>query len=288
MELVVARQAVPAGPPKQRALLALLAMHADRVLPADLLADRLWSGNPPASAQGSLQVYVSNLRRRLEPDRRPGATPTVLVSAADGYGLMTGRLGLDTRDFETLVSAGSGHLAEGRHEEAAAALAEALDLWRGNPYADVRSEEWAQPEIGRLEQVRLDAVEGLAAALLELGRHTDVVARLDPFVREHPLRERAWELLVLAHYRAGRQAAALECLRRVREVLAGELGIDPRPRLRELEGAVLRQDDALLSPERPATPQARSGLRHGRRHAGLPSPRRISRSSSAARARWSS
>ncbi|MFI9596343.1 BTAD domain-containing putative transcriptional regulator [Nonomuraea sp. NPDC052265] len=256
MELVVAGQAVPVGPPKQRALLALLAMHAGRVLPTDLLADRLWSGDPPPSAQASLQVYVSNLRRRLEPDRRPGTPPAVLVSAADGYGLMTGGLGLDTRDFGTLVSAGSGHLAGGRHEQAASALAEALDLWRGDPYADVRSQDWAQPEIGRLEQVRLDAVEGLAAALLELGRHTDVVAWLDPFVREHPLRERAWELLVLAHYRADRQAAALECLRRVREVLAGELGIDPGPRLRELEGAVLRQDATLLPPDRPATPPA--------------------------------
>src|SRR5262249_12277925 len=118
MELIVAGQAVPTGPPKQRALLALLAMPAGRVLPADLLTDRLWSSNPPASAQGSLQVYVSNLRRRLEPDRRPGATPTVLVSAADGYGLMTAGLGLDTRDFETLVSAASGQLADGRHEDA--------------------------------------------------------------------------------------------------------------------------------------------------------------------------
>ncbi|WP_432934230.1 BTAD domain-containing putative transcriptional regulator [Microbispora sp. CA-135349] len=256
MELVVAGQVVLAGPPKQRALLALLTMHADRVLPADLLADRLWSGNPPAGAQGNLQVYVSNLRRRLEPGRRPGTTPTVLVSAADGYGLMTGGLALDTRDFETLVTTGSAQLHEGRHQEAAAALAQALGLWRGTPYADVRSEEWAQPEIGRLEQMRLDTVEGLAAALLELGRHTDVVARLDPFVREHPLRERAWELLVLAHYRAGRQAAALECLRRVRDVLAGELGIDPGPRLRELEGAVLRQDTTLLPPERPAAPSS--------------------------------
>ncbi|MEV7968715.1 BTAD domain-containing putative transcriptional regulator [Sphaerisporangium sp. NPDC088356] len=288
MELIVAGQAIPAGPPKQRALLALLAMHADRVLPADLLVDRLWSGNPPASAQGSMQVYVSNLRRRLEPDRRPGTTPTVLVSAADGYGLMTGGLGLDTRDFETLVSAGSGHLAEGRHEEAAAALAEALGLWRGDPYADVRSEEWAQPEIGRLEQVRLDVVEGLATALLELGRHTDVVARLDPFVREHPLRERAWELLVLAHYRADRQAAALECLRRVREVLAGELGIDPGPRLRELEGRCCARTPRCSRRSGPPRRRPPSGLWHGRRHAGLPSPRWTSRSSSAARARWSS
>lgn len=254
MELVVAGQAVPVGPPKQRALLALLVMHADRVLPADVLADRLWSGSPPASAQGSLQVYISDLRRRLEPGRKARTPSAVLVSAADGYGLMTGGLDLDTRDFDALVSTGSGHLGEGRNEEAAAVLTEALGLWRGDAYADVRAEEWARPEIARLEQLRLDAVEGLAESLLDLGRHTDVVARLEPFVHDHPLRERAWEMLVLAHYRSGRQAAALECLRRVREVLAGELGIDPGPRLRELETAVLRQDAALTPARRTAPP----------------------------------
>ncbi|KAA9381899.1 AAA family ATPase [Microbispora cellulosiformans] len=254
MELVVAGQAVPLGPPKQRALLALLVMQADRVLPADLLADRLWSGSPPGSAQGSIQVYVSNLRRCLEPGRKARTPSAVLVSAVDGYGLMTGGLDLDTRDFDALVSTGSGHLGEGRNEEAVAVLAEALALWRGDAYADVRAEDWARPEIARLEQLRLDAVEGLAEALLDLGRHTDVVARLEPFVHDHPLRERAWEMLVLAHYRSGRQAAALECLRRVREVLAGELGIDPGPRLRELETAVLRQDAALTPARRPAPP----------------------------------
>ncbi|MFI6316930.1 BTAD domain-containing putative transcriptional regulator [Nonomuraea sp. NPDC050556] len=262
MQLLVAGQAVPLGPPKERALLAILAMNADRVLPADVLADRLWSGNPPASAQGSLQAYVSNLRRRLEPGRGAGTPPTVLVSAVDGYGLMTDLLALDTRDFDALVVNGSGHLADGRYEEAAAALSGALDLWRGDAYADVRSEEWARPETARHEQLRLDAVEGLADAQLRLGRRTDVVARLEPFVHEHPLRERAWELLVLAHYRSGRQAAALECLRRVREVLAGELGIDPGPRLRELETAVLRQDPALIPPDRQATPAANRSTRH--------------------------
>ncbi|MFI7631607.1 BTAD domain-containing putative transcriptional regulator [Microbispora rosea] len=273
MELVVAGQAVPAGPPKQRALLALLVMNADRVLPTDVLTDRLWDGSPPASAQGSLQVYVSNLRRRLEPGRKAGAPATVLVSAADGYGLMTGGIDIDTRDFDGLVSTGSGHLGEGRHEQAAAVLTESLALWRGDAYADVRSEEWARPEIARLEQLRLDAVEGLAGALLELGRHTDVVARLEPFVHDNPLRERAWELLALAHYRSGRQAAALECLRRVREVLAGELGIDPGPRLRELETAVLRQDAALTAAARPvAPPPRRSGL--GRRDPGRRDPQR--------------
>ncbi|MEU7915244.1 BTAD domain-containing putative transcriptional regulator [Microbispora bryophytorum] len=275
MELVVAGQAVPAGPPKQRALLALLVMNADRVLPADVLTDRLWGGSPPASAQGSLQVYVSNLRRRLEPGRKAGAPATVLVSAADGYGLMTGGIGLDTREFDALVSTGSAHLGEGRHERAAAVLTEALALWRGDAYADARSEEWARPEIARLEQLRLDAVEGLAEALLGLGRHTDVVARLEPFVHDHPLRERAWELLALAHYRSGRQAAALACLRRVREVLAGELGIDPGPRLRELETAVLRQDaalTALTAAARPAAPPGRSDS--GRRDSGRHDPGR--------------
>lgn len=253
MELVVAGHPQRPGPPKQRTLLALLAMHADHVLPAELLADRLWSGHPPAGAQGTLQVYVSNLRRQLEPGRSARETPTVLVSASSGYGLLTAELALDTRHFETLVSTGSGQLIEGRARESAATLAEALALWRGEAYLDARAEEWAQPEISRLEQLRLDAVEGQAAALLELGRQSDVVALLDPFVRVHPLRERAWETLVLAHYRAGRQATALECLRRVREMLARELGIDPGLRLRELEGAVLRQDATLLPSERLAT-----------------------------------
>lgn len=255
MELVVAGQPQTPGPPKQRTLLALLAMHADHVLPADLLADRLWSGRPPAGAAATLQVYVSHLRRRLEPDRGSRGAASVLVSASAGYGLMTAELALDTSEFETLVSAGAGQLAEGRARESAATLAQALGLWRGEAYVDVRAQEWAQPEIGRLEQLRLDAVEAQAAALLDLGRRTDVVALLDPFVRAHPLRERAWETLVLAHYRSGRQAVALECLRRVRELLAGELGIDPGPRLRELEGAVLRQDAALLPPERSEWPE---------------------------------
>ncbi|RCG25877.1 SARP family transcriptional regulator [Sphaerisporangium album] len=252
LELIADGQPVPIGPPKQRALLAMLAMHAGRVLPADVLADRLWGGNPPVSAQGSLQVYISNLRRLLERDRHRRAAATVIVTVGDGYGLMTERLDLDTREFAALVSTGTSRLDQGRHDEAAAAFVSALDLWRGEPYIDVRSESWAKPETARLEQVRLDAVEALARALLELGRHTDVVARLEPFVHEHPLRERAWELLVLAHYRAGRQAAALGCLRTVREVLADELGIDPGPRLRELETAVLRQDATLIPPARAA------------------------------------
>ncbi|MEO3781764.1 BTAD domain-containing putative transcriptional regulator [Actinocorallia sp. B10E7] len=246
VELLVAGRPTSVGPPKQRALLALLAVNADRVVPADVLADRLWAGAPPASAWNSLHAYVSRLRRCLEPDRKTGAAASVLISAAGGYGLMTDRLDFDVREFGALVSSGLAHLDGGRHQEAVESLAPALALWRGDPYTDVRSEEWAQPEIGRLGQLRLDAVEALAGALLELGRHPDVVALLDPFVRDHPLRERAWELLVLAHYRSGRQAAALQCLRTVRELLATELGIDPGPRLSGLETAVLRQDAGLL------------------------------------------
>ncbi|KHK98674.1 SARP family transcriptional regulator [Microbacterium mangrovi] len=254
IELVASGQAVEAGPPKERVLLALLAMHADRVVPAEVLIDRLWSGSPPPSARGSLHVYVSNLRARLEPGRPRGGTPRILVGAAAGYGLMTERLELDLGQFEALVSAGATHLAAGRNSEAATALTSALGLWRGTPFADARAAEWAQPEIDRLEAARLDAIENLCAAELELGRQGDVIARLEPLLHRHPLREHAWELLALAYYRSGRQADALTSVSGIRRRLADELGIDPGPRLQALEGALLRQDAALL----PTPPETRA------------------------------
>ena len=118
VQLIAAGQPRPVGPPKQRALLALLAMHADRVVPADTLVDRLWAGRPPLSATGGLHVYVSNLRRCLEPDRRPGQDPTVLVSAAEGYGLLTDRLELDVRAFAALTASGTAHVDAGRAHDA--------------------------------------------------------------------------------------------------------------------------------------------------------------------------
>jgi DNA-binding SARP family transcriptional activator len=230
-----------AGAPKQRILLTALAMNADRVVSTDALTERVWPEGAPASAHGSLQVYVSNLRRVLERDEDRGR-PKRLVSAGDGYGLMTQGLELDVRELEQHVQAGRDFSARG---EAALALGEydaALALWRGDSYADVRHAEWAQSEIARVEELRLTAVDERAAVLLGLGRASEVALTMEAVVGANPLREASWELLVLAYARAARQADALAALRRVRTTLADELGIDPGPRLRQLETAVLRQE----------------------------------------------
>ena len=241
-ELSAADGAVlPTGAPKQRILLTALAMNADRVISTDALTERVWPEGAPASAHGSLQVYVSNLRRILEREGDRGR-PRRLVSAADGYGLMTQDLDLDIRDLERLVQRGRDLAARG---DAAAGVGEydaALALWRGDSYADVRHAEWAQTEIARVEELRLTAGDERAALLLRLGRAADVVAAMEAVVRANPVREASWELLALGYVGSARQADALSTLRRVRAVLADELGIDPGPRLRELEAAVLRQE----------------------------------------------
>ena len=232
---------LPTGAPKQRILLTALAMNADRVISTDALTERVWPEGAPASAHGSLQVYVSNLRRILEREGDRGR-PRRLVSAADGYGLMTQDLDLDIRDLERLVQRGRDLAARG---DAAAGVGEydaALALWRGDSYADVRHAEWAQTEIARVEELRLTAGDERAALLLRLGRAADVVAAMEAVVRANPVRETSWELLALGYVGSARQADALSTLRRVRAVLADELGIDPGPRLRELEAAVLRQE----------------------------------------------
>ena len=232
---------LPTGAPKQRILLTALAMNADRVISRDALTERVWPEGAPASAHGSLQVYVSNLRRILEREGDRGR-PRRLVSAADGYGLMTLDLDLDIRDLERLVQFGRDLAARG---DVAAGVGEydaALALWRGDSYADVRHAEWAQTEIARVEELRLSACDERAALLLRLGRAPEVVAAMEAVVRANPVREASWELLVLGYVRSARQADALTALRRVRAVLADELGIDPGPRLRQLETAVLRQE----------------------------------------------
>ena len=245
---------VPAGAPKQRILLTALAMNADRVVSTDALTERVWSGGAPASAHRSLQVYVSNLRRILERPEDRGR-PQRLVSAGDGYGLMTQGLALDVRELERHVQTARDLAARGDAAAAVGHVDSALALWRGDTYADVRHEEWAQAEIARVEELRLTATEERAALLLGLGRAPEVVTAMEALVDANPLRETAWELLVMGYARSARQADALAALRRVRATLADELGIDPGPRLRRLETAVLRQEvdeaPALAVPGRP-------------------------------------
>jgi predicted ATPase/DNA-binding SARP family transcriptional activator len=223
------------GGPKQRAVLALLLVEAGRAVPADYLVGALWRGAPPRGAAGTLRAYMSRLRGSLGSD-------VVLAARGGGYALEVEPDRLDAGRFERLVGAGRDALGRGEAAIAAGRFAEALALWRGRALADVAEVEPLALEAARLEELRLVAVEGRAEADLELGLAAEVAGELERLVAEYPLRERLWRLLVLALYRAERQADALAAYHRARQMLAGELGIEPGEELRRLEEAVLRQE----------------------------------------------
>jgi DNA-binding SARP family transcriptional activator/tetratricopeptide (TPR) repeat protein len=233
-------------------VLALLAAAEGRAVPAGTLADRLWRGAPPATAATTLQGHVSRLRRLVDPGR--GARDAaVLVTRGDGYALVLPRAAVDAHAFADLVTAG----AAGDDREAARVLPEALARWQDRPYADVADVDDVVPVVARLEELRRVAVERLAEARLALGGGAELVPDLTEAAAVAPLRERTAGLLARALYRAGRQADALDVLRRTRERIADELGLDPSAELRDLEGAVLRQDPALGAPAAaPAPPPA--------------------------------
>jgi DNA-binding SARP family transcriptional activator len=252
------RGTVDLGPPKQRALLALLALRADAVVPAETIVEELWEGRPPRKAEAGLQTYVSNLRRLLEPARGPRSAPSILLTRAPGYLLRTDALRLDVRTFLELAEQGSGALARGDAPAAVDDLERALRLWRGPAYADIRDLPAAAADAARLDQLRLSAIEHLAEARIATGHAARAAADLTAFTREHPLRERAWCLLAEALHRCDRQAEALAALASARTRLQEDLGIDPGPALRELELAILRQDPALTAgPAGRASPDAR-------------------------------
>ncbi|SNT16182.1 DNA-binding transcriptional activator of the SARP family [Asanoa hainanensis] len=220
--------------PRHRAVLARLVVARGRVVPVDQLVDDLWT-NPPSGAVSALRTFVAALRRALEPDRAPRTKPTLLVTEGPGYALRAAPDAVDAWRFEAAVE---GHAAPER-------LGEALGWWRGPAYAGL-DEPWARDERARLEEVRLRAVELRAEALIRLGRAADVVPDLDAHAAGHPWREDAWRLLAEALWRANRQADALAVLRRARDLLREQLGIDPGPALRQLESDILRQDPPAL------------------------------------------
>jgi DNA-binding SARP family transcriptional activator len=224
---------------RQRALLATLTLHANEVVATDRLIDELWGEHPPPSATHTVQVFVSRLRRALGP--ASGRLETV----PPGYRLSVEPWEVDASRAERLLAEARAANASDRPADAAMKLQQALALWRGSPLADFTYEAFAQGAIGQLEELRVGCREELVDAQLALGRHAEVVPELEALIAEHPLSERPRRQLMLALYRCGRQADALEAYQQARHMLVENLGIEPGADMRALEQAILRQDPAL-------------------------------------------
>jgi DNA-binding SARP family transcriptional activator len=224
---------LPLGGVKQRSVLAILLMYANELVTSDQLIDQIWGATPPARVGKSIQVYVSKLRKVLDRGR--------LTTGPGGYVLHVAPDEFDVARFERLAA------EAGRADPRSAArkLREALALWRGPSLADLAYEGFAQPEIARLAEMRLAVLEQRIDADLALGRHAELVGELEALVARHPLQERLRCQLMLALYRSGRQAEALEAYRLARHQLSEELGLEPSEQLKQLEQAILRQDPSL-------------------------------------------
>ena len=253
LSVTIGGEAVALGGEKRRALLAALLLEANQVVSRDRLIDALWGEDPPDTARNTIQVYVSQLRKLL-----PEGT---LETAPPGYRLVVDPKSVDLFEFVRLSREGQSALSAGDAAAAGDTLRMALALWNGAPLADLAWEPFAQAEIVRLEELRLVALEDRIDADLALGRHGQLVGDLERLVAEHPLRERLRGQLMLALYRAGRQADALAVYQRMRRTMVDELGIEPSESLRKLERAILEQDPALnvtqtgpTSPRRLPTP----------------------------------
>jgi DNA-binding SARP family transcriptional activator/class 3 adenylate cyclase len=235
------KRPLPLGGQKQRAVLALLLLEGGRVVPTDRLVDRLWGEEPPRTATTSLQNTVSRLRKLLGADR--------LVTKPPGYAVRLEPEELDLTRFERIIATARELPPEPR----AAALREALALWRGPALADFQYESFALGEIARLEELHSSVLEDRIDADLEAGRDSELIGEVESLVSAYPLRERLRGHLMLALYRSGRQAEALQAYQEARQVLVEELGIEPSASLQELERAILRQEDALApAPSPPA------------------------------------
>ena len=233
LEAVGTGGVVSLGGRRQRALLAVLLLHRNELVTVDRLADELWGERLPITAAKTVQVYVSRLRSELDQGR--------IETSGHAYVLRLEEGELDLDRFAVLVERPQGE----EPLAAARTLREALSLFRGEPLGDLGYERWAQAEVARLRETRLAALEQCLEAELALGLHRALVAELEVLVREHPLRERLRGQLMLALYRSGRQAEALENYQHARRVLTDELGLEPTEALKDLQRAILAHDPSL-------------------------------------------
>jgi YVTN family beta-propeller protein len=240
LQVLAGERQIPLGGARQREVLAILLLHRGEVVSVDRVVDELWGERPPETATKTVQVYVSRLRRVLGDG--------VLVTRDGGYALEANGESVDADRFMRLADEGRQALNRGNPRGARETLTAALDLWRGPPLADLAYESFAQSEIARLEELRLVALEDRGEADLALGHHAGLVPELETLVREHPTRERLREELMLALYRSGRQVDALESYGDARRTLDDELGLEPGPRLQELERSILTHDPAIAAP----------------------------------------
>ena len=251
LEALDGERQLPLGGARQRAVLALLLLHRNETLTRDVIVDELWGEDAPPTAAKVLQNCVSALRKELPSD--------TIRTVSGAYGLTLEPDELDRDRFERLLAEARAALEAGDPAEASEQFRRALALWRGAPLSDFSYERFAQDEIKRLEELHIAALEDRIEAELALGHHDELVPELEALVTKHPLRERLRGQLMLALYRAGRQAEALEAYRATRRTLLAELGIEPGHALRELEHAILAQVPELEVASRQPQPQQRPG-----------------------------
>ena len=247
--------------PKQRQVLALLALHADQVVPLSVLVEEVWAGTPPRSARTTLQTYVLQLRDLIgtallkdAPRTPPRTAKDVLVTAPGGYMLVSGEGVSDVRRFERLAGAGYRAMDAGDFPGAARALREALQLWTGTAFAGVRPGIQLETEVRRLEESRLCALDQRIEADLRLGRHRELLAELTVLAGRYRTHENLHAQFMIALYRSGRRGEAMDVYRRLRATLVKDLGLEPSTRLSRLHQSLLAAsgEGALALAGRPA------------------------------------